>query len=233
MTLNTNATPETVWKLLQETDRIVKETAAQMKETDKKFQETERLMREQSKETDKKFQETAAQMKETDKKIEKNARQQEKTDQQIKALNEQMGGLHRSFGQLAEHLVAPGIAEKFNALGYHFDSIAPGGKKILDEQGNALAQIDLLLENGEYTVAVEVKSKPNEDDSTKHVTRLEILRRYMEKHHDGRIIRGAIAGAIFPEHAKRAATEAGLYVIVQSGDTMQIELPKGFTPREW
>jgi hypothetical protein len=150
-----------------------------------------------------------------------------------KNLTHQMGGLHNSFGELAEHLVAPGIAEKFNALEYHFDSIAPGGKKILDEHGQALAQIDLLLENGEYSVAVEVKSKPNEDDVAEHVERLEILRLHMDKHHDTRIIRGAMAGAIFADSVKRASIKAGLYVIVQSGDTMNIETPAGFNPREW
>jgi hypothetical protein len=144
-----------------------------------------------------------------------------------------MGDLHHSFGNLAEHLVAPGIAEKFNALGYHFDAIAAGGMKILDEQGRPLAQIDLLLQNGDFSVAVEVKSRPNEDDVAKHIRRLEVLRRHMDKHHDNRVIRGAMAGAVFPENVKEAAREAGLYVIVQSGDTMKIEAPEGFVPKEW
>jgi hypothetical protein len=30
-----------------------------------------------------------------------------------------------------------------------------------------------------------------------------------------------------------AALEAGLYVIVQSGDTMKLKIPEGFQPREW
>jgi ribonuclease PH len=84
-----------------------------------------------------------------------------------------------------------------------------------------------LLENREYSVAVEVKSRPKEDDSTKHIKRLKTLRQYMDKHHDSRVIRGALAGAVFPENVKEAAIEAGLYVIVQSGDTMQIEAPEG------
>jgi hypothetical protein len=183
------------------------------------FQDVWATMQKLSQETDKKFQESAQQI--------------EKAGRRIDELGKQMGSLHRSFGELAEHLVAPSIAEKFNALGYHFDSIAPGGKKILDEQGKPLAQIDLLLENSEYTVAVEVKSKPREDDISDHIERLEIMRQYMNKHHDSRIIRGAVAGAMFYEGVKKAAIKAGLYVIVQSGDTMQIETPKGFTPREW
>jgi len=47
-----------------------------------------------------------------------------------------MGGLHNSFGEMAEHLVAPGIVERFNNLGYHFDGIADRGFTILDEKGN-------------------------------------------------------------------------------------------------
>jgi hypothetical protein len=42
-----------------------------------------------------------------------------------------------------------------------------------------------------------------------------------------------LAGAIFPESVKEAAIDTGLYVIVQSGDTMKIETPAGFTPQAW
>ncbi|MDR3275754.1 MAG: hypothetical protein LBT11_00860, partial [Treponema sp.] len=70
-----------------------------------------------------------------------------------------------------------------------------------------------------YSVAVEIKSRPTEKDIEHHERRLEILRQYMDKHQDRRVIQGAL--------------DAGLYVIVQSGDTMQIESPEGFSPREW
>jgi hypothetical protein len=206
-------------KRQQEVAARFQETAAQMKESKAEHDRIIAETRESQKETAARIAETTAQMKDTDKKI--------------KELNNQMGGLHRSFGDLAEHLVAPGIAKRFNELGYHFDAIATGGMKIYDEHGETLAQIDLLLQNGDFTVAAEVKSKPREDDIDDHIKRLEILRQYMDKHHDRRIVRGAIAGAIFSEPVKKAATKAGLYVIVQSGDTMNIENPKGFTPREW
>jgi hypothetical protein len=42
---------------------------------------------------------------------------------------------------------------------------------------------------------------------------------------DHREIRGAIAGAIMPEAARREALRTGLYVIEQSGDTVRIEEP--------
>jgi hypothetical protein len=39
--------------------------------------------------------------------------------------------------------------------------------------------------------------------------------------------------SVYNSLCKEAAIEARLYAIVQSGDTMQIEVPEGFTPREW
>jgi hypothetical protein len=219
-----------VWAMFQETDKMFQ---ASKTEHDRMIAETKEEMKASKAEHDRMIAETNKKFQETDKKFQETDKLQKANAKQIKALNDQMGGLHNSFGELAEHLVAPSIAEKFNALGYHFDSIAPGGKKILDDQGKELAQIDLLLENGEYSVAVEVKSRPKEKDIEHHVVRLQILRQYMNKHHDTRVIRGALAGAIFPEIVKEAAIEAGLHVIVQTGDTMQIETPAGFTPHEW
>jgi hypothetical protein len=106
--------------------------------------------------------------------------------------------------------------------------------KILDKTGqNVLTEIDLLLENGEYSIAVEVKSQPVLKDVAHQERRLEILREYKNRRNDPRKIRGGIAGAVFPEGVKEAAIEAGLYVTEQSGDTMKISVPKGFIPREW
>jgi hypothetical protein len=215
-------TYDNVWKMFQETDKKYQEIAESFKETDRQFKETDR----QFKETDKKYQEIARRFEETDKKF-------QETDRFIKELGKKTGNLDHRFGELAEHLVAPGIAEKFNALGYRFDSISPGGKKITDAAGKTLAEVDLLLENGDFIVAVEVKAKPRQDDIAEHLERLTVLRRHYDKHHDTRKIRGAVAGAIFPGAVKTVARKAGLYVIEQSGDTMKIEVSAGFRPRDW
>jgi hypothetical protein len=172
---------------------------------------------------------------ENDRIIQKMQEQREETDRIMKDLSVQMGGLHRSFGELAEHLVAPGIVSRFNEMGYHFDSVAPQGIEIYDEsRKKILTEIDLLLENGECLMAVEVKSKPTEKDIAHHIVRLEILRDWREKRQEKRKrILGAVAGAVFPGSLKEAVVEAGLYVIEQSGDTMKISVPEGFKPREW
>ena len=215
-----------VWAAMMETDRQFQSLFEAQKETDRQFKETDRQFKETRELMEKNAKEENARLERLDRIVEQNARQ-------IKALNEQMGGLHSSFGELAEHLVAPGIAKKLNGLGYHFDEVSPGGKQILDEQGKVLTEIDLLLENTQYSVAVEVKTRPKETDIGHHLKRLEILRKHKDRHNDKRILIGAITGAVFPQQVREAAIEAGLYVLVQSGDTMSIEIPEGFTPREW
>jgi len=90
-----------------------------------------------------------------------------------------------------------------------------------------------MLENGECIMAVDVKSRPKKQDIDHHIRRLEILRRYRNNKNDFRKIMGAIAGAVFGAEEKEAAIEAGFYAIEQSGDTMVINMPQGFVPREW
>jgi hypothetical protein len=44
---------------------------------------------------------------------------------------------------------------------------------------------------------------------------------------------GAVAGAVIPEGAKPFALKHGFYVIEQTGDTVKIDTPEGFAPKEW
>jgi hypothetical protein len=176
------------------------------------------------------FEAVWASLMETDREQKKTARELRKF---IRENNKRFGDLHNRFGEIAEHLVAPGITRRFNEMGFKFDSILPGGRKIIDENGKIKAQVDLILENGENIVAIEVKVKPGLDDVNDHVKRLGILREYWDKRNDRRKLFGGMAGAIFPQNVKDEALKAGLYVIVQSGDTMKMELSDNFVPREW
>ena len=153
------------------------------------------------------------------------------TDRQIKSLNKQMGGLHNSFGEMAEHLVAPGIIRRFNELGFKFRRACR--QVIFDEKGTEIAEVDLMMENGSCVIATEVKSKPKEKHIERHIKQMEILREEMARHNDNRKIYGALAGAIFGAKEKAMAIDAGFFVLEQSGDTIKISVPEGFTPKEW
>jgi hypothetical protein len=155
------------------------------------------------------------------------------TERMVKETSRQMGLLNNSFGELAEHLVAPGIMDKFNDLGFNFTRC---GKDVeIKEHGNprTIAEIDILLENTDIVIAVEVKSKPRVKDVDEHIERMEKLLRSANRKYDNRVYRGAIAAAIMGEDVRRHILENGFYVIEQAGDTMKIDIPPGFVPREW
>jgi len=206
---------EEVWATLREVAESQKQDRLQMQE--------ERLQ----------MQETRLQMQETDRKIKEVSEAQKQTTRQMKETNRRFGLLSNRFGELAEHLVAPNIHKRFNELGYHFGCRSLGGMILSDNKGNTRAEIDLLLENGSTIMALEVKTKPTVKDVEHHIKRLEILRENRSTINDKRVIKGAIAGAIFGTEEKKATIEAGLYVVEQSGDTMKIDVPEGFQAREW
>jgi hypothetical protein len=217
---------EKVWIMFQETDKKFQETDRMVKETDRIVKE----MAEAARETDKEFQETKKLVREVSEELRTIGRRLDKSKRE---LDRQMGELGNRFGELAEHLVAPSINEKFNALGYHFDAIAPGGWRIDDPGGKTLAEIDILLQNTESMVAVEVKSKLLERHVDDHVRRIEVLRAWADKHDDRRRIHGAVAGAILSPGVRHYALKAGFYVITQTGDTVKIDIPDDFVPRQW
>jgi hypothetical protein len=171
-------------------------------------------------ESDRKWQETRYEMK-------------KENDRWHKEAERIVGKLGNRFGQLVEHLVAPNLKEKFNELGFCFTKT--GMNIEIADPGNpeADAEVDILLENGDIVVAVEVKSKPNDDDVNDHVQRMEILRRYADKKQENRRYQGAIAGAVMSEVVRRYILRKGFYVIEQTGDTVQINIPQGFQAREW
>jgi hypothetical protein len=211
-----------VWTMFQETDRRMKETDRCMQETDRRMQETDRLfkeLREDMKETDRLFQELREDMKVTD-------RRMKETDKKI-------GELGHRFGELAEHMVAPSIKEKFNALDFTFDKCSQH-IDIADAQDEySGAEIDILLENGDVAIAIEVKARALVKDIDRHLKRMEVPRRWADRHNDKRTFLGAVAGAIMPEEVRKYTLKAGFYVIEQTGDTVCINIPEGFSPREW
>ncbi|MDR1930120.1 MAG: hypothetical protein LBQ44_05755 [Treponema sp.] len=178
------------------------------------------------------FEKVWAMFQETDRKFQETDRQLKETDRQLKETDRKIGKLGGRLGELVEHLVAPNILEKFNALGYVFGR-AGANVRFVDKNNRTIAEVDILLENGDLVLAVEVKSKLSTENVQEHMERMEKLRRYADDHGDLRKLIGAVAGAVIPEGVKPFALKNGLYVLEQAGDTVKIEVPEGFKPREW
>jgi hypothetical protein len=202
---------EEVWALFRESERRMQETDRQMQETDRRMQETDRQM-----------QETGRRMQETDRMIKELT---EKTDRQI-------GRLGSRLGEVIEHLMSPKLQEKFETLGYRFNH-SSRNHELEDSKKNRLTEVDVLLENGDYAMAVEVKTHLTTEDVQDHAKRMEILRRVADDHGDRRKYLGAVAGAVIDREVTAYALKTGFYVIVPSGDTVKVEAPEGFKPRLW
>jgi hypothetical protein len=176
-------------------------------------------------ETDRKFQETDRQLKETDRQLKETGRQLKETDRKISQLGNRVG-------ELVEHLVSPNILEKFRALGFNFGRAGPNAR-FSDPALSLETEVDILLENGDLALAVEVKTKLTVTDVKEHIGRMGKLRQYADAHGDKRRFIGAVAGGIIPGGVKSFAVKSGFYIIEQAGDTVKIEVPEGFIPKEW
>jgi hypothetical protein len=213
---------EKVWAALMRTDeqiaKMSQKTDEQQRKTDEQQRKTDELIARMSQKTDE-------QQRKTDE-------QQRKTDKQIAELSKNIGGVSRSLGRWTEEMVAAKLWKKFDAFGYEFTK---GGRniKFLD-RGQVIAEADIFLENGDCAMPVEVKTDLIEEDIDDHLERIGKIRLYMDRRGDKRRLVGAVAGAIVPENVRHYAQKKGLYVVIQSGDSVEVaSMPKGFEAKEW
>ncbi|MDR0608637.1 MAG: DUF3782 domain-containing protein [Planctomycetaceae bacterium] len=190
-------------------------------------QETYKVIQDFAKNTDHAIKEVAEQHKE----IQKETKELQKG---LKDLSKQMGTLGNRFGEVTEHMVFPAVVARFNELGYHFHKEFEGNFKVINQKNQIIAEIDAYLENSTTIAVVEIKAKPDKEDVKDHIQRIQKLKQNRQEFNEQpKIIIGAIAGAVFPEKIKSVAIKSGFYVFVQSGDTMKLEIPKGFKPKEF
>jgi hypothetical protein len=226
MALNMNATPETVWAALQEVAASQKETDKKFQETDKKFQETDKKFQESKAEHDRMIAEADKRKQALDKQIAALDKQIAGTDKQIEELGKQIGGVHRSLGDLIETLMAGRLWEKFPQYNFSrtFQRI-----RILNEKKTPITEIDILLSDDEWAMAVEVKRDPDKDDVEHHLKRMKIMRDYKLNEIKGKKLLGAIAGGVVSPDVREYAQKHGFYVLELNGEQVSIlASPEGF-----
>jgi hypothetical protein len=150
---------------------------------------------------------------------------QKSQDEAWKAIREtqkNIGGLNNTLGSIVEHLLTPGLPQKFKKMGYSFNRIAT--YKFAE---GVYAQIDGMLENGEQAIAVEVKTTLRQADIDDHLVRMEKIRKYADAHNDKRQFMGAVAATIADGSSREYALKNGLFVIEPSGDDVKVTKPEG------
>jgi hypothetical protein len=167
------------------------------------------------------LQELTASQKETDRKMQETDRKMKETDRQISRLGNRIG-------ELIEHFAASKLLEKFEELGFQFTVISRN-HIIKNNRKEHQAELDILLEDGEYAMVVEVKSLLNKAGVEEHQERMKIVREYADKRADKRKYIAAVAGASVEGAAREYALASGIYVIEQTGDTVKVKAPPSLT----
>ena len=189
------------------------------------------LIRENSREISRAVKEQGA---EFDRRMEE---QRAENAQMRKELNKKMGDLTSRIGEIVEHMLGGKILDKFQALGYAVDDYTRDHRYRNSKLG-IKGQIDLILQDGDVAIFIEVKTKLETADVRKHLEQMEKYRRHVDA---AKILwppttrfLGAVAGAVVDDEAMDFAHENGLYVIVQSGEAVEImQTPEGFQAKEW
>jgi hypothetical protein len=175
--------------------------------------------------------EVSESQKETDRIIKETSESQKETDRITRENAKLIGKLGGRLGDMAEHLVAPNLAEKFSELGVVFEK-AYQNTRIKDKKNNIFAQADITLENSDKVMIVEVKFKLTTEDITEHIERIGKMRTHAYLHGDKRKFLGAIAGMVMTDNERAFALKNGFYLIEPSGETFTITPPNG-QPKEW
>jgi len=154
------------------------------------------------------------------------------TQKSIAETNKNIGGINNTLGELTEAMFAANMWEKFEGFGYPVHTQCRGRQ--FKEGKKLLAEADVFIENGEYAIVVEIKTKLDYDDINRHLERMEIIRNHFDKCGDSRKLIGAVAGGTVPEDMLSYAQKKGFIVIVQNGNSVAFApLPQGFKAREW
>jgi ElaB/YqjD/DUF883 family membrane-anchored ribosome-binding protein len=218
-----------IWDLLRETEQILKEKTEISKETDRILKETECILKENAegaKETDRQLREVKEQFKDLEKRF-------NDTDRFLKKMSRDMGGLHRSLGELVEVLIAGRLWEKFAGYPYNLKQ-AYSRIPVYDGNGSPRTEIDILLADTEWVMAVEVKRRLAKEDVDYHLKRMALIRKYPPLGTGDKRLLGAVAGGVVDPDAAAYALEAGFFVLELSGKAVNLlPPPPGFQPREW
>ncbi|WP_059370317.1 hypothetical protein [Treponema endosymbiont of Eucomonympha sp.] len=156
----------------------------------------------------------------------------EKMAESRKEWDKKMGDLGNRLGDVVEYTFVPdAVMRKFAELGYEIETAARD-YTITGADRHSIAEVDILLQDGDTVILVEIKTKLTKAHIDEHVQRMQKVRE--TKRFEGKALIGAAAGAVVSGETKAYALQQGMYVLEQTGEAIQI-MPRdrSFVPRKW
>ncbi len=172
------------------------------------------------------FQESDRRMQETERQMKERAAE---NDLMLKNLSKRLGDIGNRLGEFVEHMVSPAVVRLFQARGIVVHEVHPG---VEAKRGGEAIEIDLLVVNDGTLVAVECKSKLTQEHVDQHLNRMEKLKRLLPLYKNHQAL-GAVAAMVMSDAVRDYALAHGLYVLRQSGDSIEISNCEGFTATVW
>jgi len=163
-----------------------------------------------------------------------NEQRDAKAEREWEKLRSEVGKITGSIGRIIEHMLGGKILEKFHALGYRVDDYTRNHFFSVKKLG-IRGEIDLMLHDGDVSILIEVKTTLDIADIRRFLETMRKYRIYTDaRWKDTPRYVGAVAGAVVDDNAMQFAHENGLFVIVQSGEAVEIlPTPEEFVAREW
>jgi hypothetical protein len=152
-------------------------------------------------------------------------------DKRMKELSKQLGGHANRLGEFVQEMVRPAVVRLFQERGLPVHQVS-SNMKGFDDNGKIGIEIDLIVVNTETLILVECKSKLTNEGINEHLARLAAFKQYFPIY-DKYTVLGAVAGIVMPENVSDYAKSQGLFVLAQSGDSIEIRNTDTFEPKEW
>ena len=101
-----------------------------------------------------------------------------------------------------------------------------------DDDGQFVAQVDILVINGDSAIAVECQCKLSIEDVQEHLERMAMFKACWPEYAQYKLL-GGVAAMVLPDDVGRYAYRRGLFVLAQSGEAVEIRNDAKFVPTVW
>ena len=140
-----------------------------------------------------------------------------------------VNNLGSRWGRFVENLVAPAALRLFQEQGMAVQEVY---QRVRSARGKRNLEIDILVVDDDVAVVIEVKSRLTQDSVRQVLSCLEQFKAAFP-HYTSYRLYGAVAAIEIDKDVDTYAHNQGLYVIQQSGDSVEISNTSDFSPRIW
>ena len=166
---------------------------------------------------------------ENDRRMQETDRQMKETDRRIKEIHDELGGIGKSNGEIAEDFFYSALKQSMKINNMEFEEIS---RNLHHKRKNLEGEYDIILYNSYKILVVEVKYRFRYEYLYKFYTdKLKLFKSLFPQYKDHKLY-GAIAAMSFEKGTKAEAEKYGFFVFTQSNEYFKVLNPEEFIPHE-